>query len=144
MNDSGFLRSHSEVLRTSEAYLPVCIAQTDTASIHSSLEIPGLGGFAMGEADFLRGVLAGEGAVYCFRGEPEMKTVFAAGLRFRDWERIDEVGLDERPLLDFKGDGLGLIRSSHASSSDVVESCISNLSQMLCIYLLEVVNKLPF
>jgi hypothetical protein len=98
----------------------------------------------MGEADFLRGVLAGEGAVYCFRGEPEMKTVFAAGLRFRDWERIDEVGLDERPLLDFKGDGLGLIRSSHASSSDVVESCISNLSQMLCIHLLEVVNKLPF
>jgi len=100
----------------------------------------------MGEADFLRGVLAGEGAVYCFRGEPEMKTVFAAGLRFRDWERIDEVGLDERPLPDFIGDGLGLIRSSHASSSDVVDSCISNLSQpeVLHIYLLEVRDKLPF
>jgi hypothetical protein len=35
---------------------------------------------------------------------------------------MDAVGLDERPLLDFNGDGLGLIKSSHASSSDVVES----------------------
>lgn len=36
---------------------------------------------------------------------------------------MDAVGLDERPLAAFNGDGLGLIRSSHASSSDVVESC---------------------
>lgn len=60
--------------------------------------------------------------MYCFLGEAETKTVFAAGLRLRDCERMDAVGLDERPLFDFNGDGLGLIKSSHASSSDVVES----------------------
>jgi hypothetical protein len=123
MNESGFLRSHTEVVKTSKAYVPVCIAHVDTASINFSLDISGLAGLTVGEADFFRGILTGEGAVYCFRGEVETKTVFAAGLRFRDCDRIDEAGLDERPLLDFNGDGLGLIRSSHASSSDVVESC---------------------
>ena len=60
--------------------------------------------------------------MYCFRGETETKTVLPAGLRLRDCERMDAVGLDERPLAAFSGDGLGVIRSSHASSSDVVES----------------------
>jgi len=121
MNESGLRRSHTDVVKTSKAYFPVCTAHADIASIHSSLEIPGLAGLRVGEGDFFRCILAGEGAVYCFRGETEMKTVFAAGLRLRVCERIDAVGL-ERPLLDFNGDGLGLIKSSHASSSDV-ESC---------------------
>jgi hypothetical protein len=121
MNESGLRRSHTDVVKTSKAYFPVCTAHVDNASIHSSLEIPGLAGLRVGEGDFFRCILAGEGAVYCFRGETEMKTVFAAGLRLRVCERIDAVGL-ERPLLDFNGDGLGLIKSSHASSSDVVES----------------------
>jgi hypothetical protein len=110
------------VVKTSKAYLPAWIAQEDAASIHASVGIPSLAGFATGKGDLFRCILAGDGVVYCFRGEDETKTVLAAGLRFRDCERIDGVGLGDRPLLAFNGNGLGWIRSSHASSSDVVES----------------------
>jgi hypothetical protein len=109
--------------KTSQTYLPACIAHAAAAAIHFSVGIPRFTGSAAGEGDFFRCTLAGDGAAYCFRGEDETKIVFPAGLRLRDCERMDAVGLDERPLLYFKGEGLGLIRSSHASSSDDVESC---------------------
>jgi hypothetical protein len=84
MKDSGFLRSHTEVLKTSRAYFPVCIAPAIIASIHSSVEILDLRAWGLGERDFFRCTFAGEGAEYCFLGEAETKTVFAAGLRLRD------------------------------------------------------------
>lgn len=61
--------------------------------------------------------------MYCLRDEAETKMALLAALvtALRFLGDSDGVGLDDRPLVDFMGDGFGFIKSSHCpSSSDVV------------------------
>lgn len=111
-NDKGRRSNETEILNTSSPYLKVWTAPDETASLNSSFEIVDpvvvLAGLIGGDTDFRIVVLAGEGTVYCLLGLVATKTVLVAPLRFREaCERMDPVGLLERPLVDFSGDGLG-------------------------------------
>lgn len=102
INESGFRRSQTEVVNTSSAYRPVCVAPIDIA------------------CDLFFGALE----VVCLRGEAATKMVLG-GFRLRageNCERTDTVGDSERTLpATLKDDdrALDVTKSSQAPSSSV-------------------------
>lgn len=108
------------MVNTSSRYFPICFIHVKVTSVHSSLEISCCARDAFGDGDFLCWNLVEVGARYCLRGEADTNIVLPAVLRLRGvaCEGTDEAGLDERPLLVFNGDDLGLRMSSQAPSSE--------------------------